>query len=153
MDSLSPKKIDPEISNSRGAYQSRPDEVLPPLHANLNANPDPGSPSSANQLSGLPPVELADSPGAGRSGKERNSPLWTKRLSMLLSVTFSVELGLLLAVLPWFRVWTDNSFLVSHPAVRQIFENNFLRGAVTGLGLVDVWLGVSEAVHYRDNKP
>lgn len=151
MDSLSSKQIGPGTSKPQGTYQSEPDEVSPKLAANYSANPESGSSSGAN-LSGLPPVQVADSPVNG-ARNEHSSPRWVKRLSMLLSVTFSIELGLLLAVLPWFRVWTDNSLLVAHPVLRQVFESNFLRGSVTGLGLVDVWLGIWEAAHYRDTKP
>jgi hypothetical protein len=28
-----------------------------------------------------------------------------------------------------------------------------MRGLVSGLGLLDIWIGVSEAVHYRDHRP
>jgi hypothetical protein len=28
-----------------------------------------------------------------------------------------------------------------------------VRGLISGLGLLDIWIGVSEAVHYRDHRP
>ena len=42
------------------------------------------------------------------------------------------------------------SLLSAHPSWRALAQNNFVRGIVTGFGLVDVWLGIWEAVHYRD---
>lgn len=57
---------------------------------------------------------------------------------------------MLLAVLPWTRLWTDNSILIGMPKLRAFLEINFVRGAVTGIGLLDIWLGIWEAVHFRD---
>ncbi|MFB3917076.1 MAG: hypothetical protein ACE14M_10125 [Terriglobales bacterium] len=81
------------------------------------------------------------------------SPVWVQRLSLIIFVMFCIELGMLLAVLPWTRVWMDNSILASHPTLRAVFHAYFVRGAVTGLGLVDIWLGIWEAAHYRETKP
>jgi hypothetical protein len=72
------------------------------------------------------------------------------RLSMVIFVAFCVELGMLLIVLPWTRLWTDNSLLAAYPAGRMLAQDNFMRGVVSGLGLVDVWLGIREAMHYHD---
>ena len=41
-------------------------------------------------------------------------------------------------------------FLGAHPDLRALFQNNFLRGVATGLGLIDIWIGIWEAVHYHD---
>jgi hypothetical protein len=31
--------------------------------------------------------------------------------------------------------------------------NGFVRGVCTGLGLLDLWIGFAEAVHYHEEKP
>ena len=72
------------------------------------------------------------------------------RLSMVIFVAFCVELGMLLIVLPWTRLWTDNSLLAASPAWHTLAQDNFIRGVVSGLGLVDVWLGIRAAMGYRD---
>ena len=72
------------------------------------------------------------------------------RLSMVIFVAFCVELGMLLVVLPWTRLWTDNSLLAAYPGWRMLAQDNFMRGVVSGLGLVDVWLGIREAMLYHD---
>ncbi len=28
-----------------------------------------------------------------------------------------------------------------------------VRGIISGLGLLDIWIGISEAIHYRDQRP
>jgi len=76
--------------------------------------------------------------------------LWLHRSSLVISVIFCIELGMLLAILPWTRVWTDNSYLLAYPALKIFLQNNFVRGMITGIGLLDIWLGIAEAVHYRE---
>jgi hypothetical protein len=78
--------------------------------------------------------------------------LWLHRLSLIIFVIFCIELGMLLTVLPWTRVWTENTLAASHPAWRAMVQDNFVRGVVTGIGLVDIWIGIWEAVHYREGK-
>jgi hypothetical protein len=59
----------------------------------------------------------------------------------LLYVAFFLEVGLLLVVLPWSGFWERNYFAMSWPALRELLTNNFIRGAVTGLGLVNLYAG------------
>lgn len=94
----------------------------------------------------IEPVNLAEENGS-------YAPVWLQRLSITIQVLFCIELGLLLAVLPWYGgVWNNNSLLFEHPQIRAIVQHNFVRGLVSGLGIVDIWLGIWEAVHYRDRK-
>lgn len=76
--------------------------------------------------------------------------LWLHRVSLVIFVMFCIELGLLLTALPWTRVWTDNSLLALHPTLGAFLRDNFVRGVISGLGLIDVWIGIWEAVHYHD---
>lgn len=78
------------------------------------------------------------------------SAVWLHRLSLVILVVFCIELGMLLAVLPWTPVWVNNGLLLAHPGLKAILQANFVRGVITGLGLVDIWIGIWEAVHYRD---
>jgi hypothetical protein len=63
---------------------------------------------------------------------------------------FCLYLGILVAAFPWIPAWTQNGFVLSHPTLRTFLSNNFVRGAVSGLGIVDIWIGVWEAVRYHD---
>ncbi|MEP7309914.1 MAG: hypothetical protein ABJA98_30770 [Acidobacteriota bacterium] len=59
-------------------------------------------------------------------------------------VALFVEIGLLLVVLPWSGFWDRNYFGSALPGLRPIMTNNFVRGAVTGLGLVNLFAAVTE---------
>jgi len=76
--------------------------------------------------------------------------LWVRRLWLIVFVLFCLEVGIILTVLPWTRIWTENSLLLGHPQLREFLMQNFVRGVVSGLGLIDVWMGIAEAVRYRE---
>lgn len=81
-----------------------------------------------------------------------SAAIWIDRLGLVIRVVFYIELGMLLAVLPWTRLWTNNSLVMDFPRLNGILQMNFVRGLVTGIGLVDIWIGVWEAVRYRERK-
>jgi len=63
-----------------------------------------------------------------------------------------LELGIALLVLPWTHLWTENNLLLNYPTIRIWAANAFVRGAFSGLGLIDIWLGIWEVVSYRETK-
>jgi hypothetical protein len=54
------------------------------------------------------------------------------------------EAGLLLIVLPWTVLWDRNYLLAAIPWVHELAQSPYVRGAVSGLGLVNIGIGVSE---------
>jgi hypothetical protein len=95
-----------------------------------------------------PPAAAAAGPATGGV-----TPIWLQRLSLFVLVLFCVYLGVLVLILPWWaRVWDDNLYIQSHPALAAVLHNGAVRGLISGLGLLDIWIGVSEAVHYRDHR-
>lgn len=105
------------------------------------------TPSGPEQL-GPQVVKPSESPAAPSSPVA----IWIDRIGLVIKVVFYIELGMLLAILPWTRVWTDNSLILGYPTFRALLQQNFVRGIVTGIGLVDIWIGIWEAVHYRDRR-
>jgi len=78
--------------------------------------------------------------------------VWLQRLFVIVYVVLCIELGLVLVMLPWTPWWDVNRLLTHWPAVRHVLQHGFVRGAVSGLGFLDLWLGISEAVRYRDRR-
>jgi hypothetical protein len=101
------------------------------------------SPDNGSQPSGpvlvMPPVKQPMRPHR-----------WLQRLWLVVFVLFCLEVGIILTVLPWTKLWTDNNLLASYPALRDFLMFGFVRGVVSGLGLIDIWMGVAEAVTYRE---
>jgi len=78
--------------------------------------------------------------------------MWLRRALILLFVFFCATVGVLLVILPWRPEWTDNYFLLGSPGLRAFVSNGFVRGLCSGLGLLDIWIGFWEAVHFHDEK-
>lgn len=79
-------------------------------------------------------------------------PGWFQRLSAVLFIIFCFELGLFLLVYPWTNSWTDNYLAWVVPGAmqtrwHQFWNNTYVRGAVSGLGLVNVWIAILEVFH------
>lgn len=49
-----------------------------------------------------------------------------------------LELGLALILVPWSEVWEMNYFLYQYSWLGSFVKNSFLRGAISGLGLMNV---------------
>jgi hypothetical protein len=65
-------------------------------------------------------------------------------LATVLSVTSSLLVGIILVVAPWTALWDSNYLLQPHPTLRALLLNPFLRGLVSGLGLLNIVLAVVE---------
>jgi hypothetical protein len=62
----------------------------------------------------------------------------------LVYVALFLEVGLLLIVLPWSNFWERNYFGYAWPPLRPVLMNHFMRGAVTGLGVLNIIAGFVE---------
>ena len=71
------------------------------------------------------------------------------RFLTIVYIVFCFELGVFLFVFPWISLWTKNYFVGHYPLFGSIAHNYFLRGAVSGLGLADVWLAFFEVWRFR----
>lgn len=89
-----------------------------------------------------PPVQADSNP----------PPVWIQRFFLVTTVVFCLWVGFVMAVLPWQPVWTDNALVTNFPTLRWLLGTGFVRGLATGLGMLDLWIGISEAVHYRDRR-
>ena len=67
-----------------------------------------------------------------------------RKLLTIIYIVFCLELGIFLFILPWTSFWSKNYFTDHFSLASGIVRNYFLRGAVSGLGLADIWLAVYE---------
>jgi len=65
-------------------------------------------------------------------------------LAHLLSILSSLLVGLVLLVAPWTVVWDSNWLLQPHAALRELLLNAFTRGAVSGLGLINILIALHD---------
>lgn len=67
-------------------------------------------------------------------------------MKRLLVVAFFFEFGFALLIVPWSAFWDRNYFAELVPAIHAFITNNFVRGAVSGLGVINLLSGISELV-------
>ena len=80
------------------------------------------------------------------------APIWLQRLSIIILVVFCFYVGLLVFLLPWTRYWNENPYLLTFSPFARLMGAGFTRGLVSGLGLVDMWIGISEIIHYHETR-
>lgn len=59
-------------------------------------------------------------------------------LLRVLLILICFELGVVLILVPWSGFWERNYFLERYPELIPFLMNHYVRGAVSGLGLLDV---------------
>jgi hypothetical protein len=125
----------------------------------VGTTPFGGKPTDQTTMNAFPQEPPQDGDGLESHGPVLLMPppqsptkpnLWLQRIWLVVFVLFCLEVGIILTALPWTPIWTNNSLLLGYPQVRDFLMRNFVRGLVSGLGLVDIWMGVAEAVRYRE---
>ncbi len=61
--------------------------------------------------------------------------------------------GFLLIPVPWSTFWDRNYFAQVLPVLQAFLSNNYVRGAVSGLGVVNLYLGIAELVAAITSRP
>jgi hypothetical protein len=65
------------------------------------------------------------------------------RLSSALLVVFLCVMGAMLFYLPWTGLWENNYFLSHFPSLMRILLHPSFRGAVSGLGILDIFTAIT----------
>ena len=85
----------------------------------------------------------------------------SSRLSVVFYIILCFEIGLILTVLPWvphgwlgLSDWGNNYFLLlaAHRAgygVQRFVSSGWVRGAVSGIGILNLAMGFWELIHFR----
>src|SRR5271156_6174380 len=107
-------------------------------------------PQQSNLFSSTPP--------SGSTVQERQSapqqparvPLWLRRVELYLYVIIRIYIGVIVIVLPWYApLWADNQLLTYFPRVGTFLMYGAVRGMISGLGLLNLWIALDEALHFR----
>lgn len=77
-----------------------------------------------------------------------------KKLSFYVYVFYCFEIGIFLLLVPWWlpQIWEQNYFFFIVPRLKEIFLNGFFRGAISGLGIFNIFLGVAEIIQNEHAK-
>jgi hypothetical protein len=109
--------------------------------------PDPASPAQDSASGRVAGGASASGPAPAR----RTSAMhWLQRADFFLGVMVRLYIGLILFFLPWTHLWSFNRFFLYFAAVARFAQNGAVRGIVSGLGLLNLWIAISEAIHYKE---
>jgi hypothetical protein len=119
-------------------------QTIPPASLGSNLpSPEPGDGST---------TAVAPPPIRPQGRRFVGLELWLHRITVLTFGLVCAVVGVLLVILPWRPEWTDNHLLMAYPGLRAFVANGFVRGVCSGLGILDIWIGFSEAIHYHEEK-
>ena len=138
-----------DIARAAPPETERPVTVDPKLPFDTGTVPPPAQKAGTTLLD--PPAADAPQP---QQPPQTALQLWLPpQLGFFFFVLISAVAGVLLVILPWTPEWTDNylSALVS-TSLRTFVSTGFFRGLCSGLGLLDIWIGFWEALHYHEHQ-
>jgi len=104
----------------------------------MPTEPESGHPQGPAGVDAPPPVTL-----------ERVEYRWYHKMSAVLLITFCLEVGLFLTVFPWTDYWESNYFATLLPQIHQYWDNLYVRGAISGLGLINLYISLVEVFRLR----
>lgn len=73
----------------------------------------------------------------------------TIRILKIIYILYSIEAGIFLLWLPWTSFWELNILTHLYPQILPVTTNPFFKGAVLGLGIANIMIGIYEVVHFK----
>lgn len=115
----------------------QPELIEPPL---------PASPAPEHGAAGGPAL----APGQAGHAPQR-IPRWLVRAELFLRVMLRIYIGLAVCYAPWSPMfWDQNPLFVQFPTLSIYAANGAVRGIISGLGLLNLWIAMRDAIRYRN---
>ena len=106
-------------------------------------------PQQPNLFSSSPAGNSAmPEPNPAQTRRSRGT-LWLRRVELLLFLVVRIYVGVIVLVLPWTPLWLGNPLLNFFPPLSSILMSGAARGVVSGLGLLNLWIAITEALQQR----
>jgi len=74
---------------------------------------------------------------------------WYHTLGIVLFIVVCFEVGAFLIVFPWTPQWDANSLVSLFPGLRGVWGSSYFRGALSGLGLLNIFISFGEVSRLR----
>jgi hypothetical protein len=115
----------------------------------LAAPPVPTPGPAAESAPGSVPASPAAVHAA--SAPPQRIPRWLERAELFLRVLLRMYIGLAICYAPWSRMfWDRNPLFLQFPTLSIYAANGAVRGIVSGVGLLNLWIAFQEAIRRRD---
>ncbi len=93
------------------------------------------------------PPESAAVSGAEAAPPSRPAYRWYHKMTAVLFATFCLEIGFFLLIFPW-TPWA-NDFAAFRPGWTEYWDNPYIKGAISGLGAVNLYIAFVEVSRLR----
>jgi hypothetical protein len=148
-----------------GADFVMPDQRLP--EPPESPTPAPAPQADAAQQSGAVNANLMpltpDNPAAplttptshdqGPNRTPQRIPYWLQQAERFLRVIVRMYLGLLVCCAPWYPpAWDNNPLFASSPWLTAFVTHGAVRGIVSGLGILNLWIAVRDALRTTSDR-
>ena len=80
---------------------------------------------------------------------ERPQYRWYHKFGAILFIAFCMEIGLFLLIFPWTDAWSSSYFPSLRPEWHRYWGNTYVRGAISGLGVVNLYISFVEVLRLR----
>lgn len=141
--------------------QAKPERM--PQQPELTSPPLPATPALQ------PGAEMASAAvaGDGLAASEEHSPQriprWLERAEFALRKLLRMYIGLLICYLPWSRVlpilqpmarafWDENPLFLEFPNLAIYANDGMVRGLISGLGLLNIWIAFHDVIRHGTDK-
>lgn len=72
-------------------------------------------------------------------------------MELFLRVMLRMYIGLAVCYVPWSHTfWDHNPIFAQFPWLSTFAANGAVRGIISGLGLLNLWIAMRDALHHRD---
>jgi len=100
----------------------------------------------------MAPTPAPVGPGSAESDvAPQRIPRWLVRTELYLRVLLRMYIGLAICYAPWSHLfWDQNPLFVQFPTLAIYAANGAVRGVISGLGLLNIWIAVQDAIRHRN---
>jgi hypothetical protein len=93
------------------------------------------------------PTNLAPATSETGTNTPQRIPFWLQQAERFLRVIVRIYLGLLVCFAPWYSpAWDANPLFSQSPSLLHFITNGAVRGLVSGLGVLNLWIALREAI-------
>lgn len=137
----------------------QPDSTTPSLA--VSQSPAPGQGHLFEQVPDNRPGLVPNSPGRVPYREPEQIPRWLQELELLTRVLLQICVGLAFCFAPWsgdalpsppwLRLfWDQNPLFLHFPSLLVYADSGAVRGIVSGLGILNLWIAFSSAIRQRN---
>jgi hypothetical protein len=125
--------------NAPDRFTQPPDPFTGPS-ASPAGTPDPEHPAAELQNDAVQNASIHNGPSASEVPVRKS---WQGRLLGISFAIFAFEIGLFLVIFPWMGdAWDLNYFQSLGPVLQNVWDEPYFRGAISGLGLLNIYIAM-----------